>query len=175
MGGHDVRDGVALGGTLQLGADPGALGAGQHGGGGGLIRLQRAVVEIGGVLLVAGVGGGVELDVEHALGDDAAGAGAGEAGVLDGVFEEEEDARRGAGVALVNQQRALLEQIAMAAEGVVDDGVEQGMTGADEGGGGLAAVDRQRFFECDALVAAQDGHSGPRGRGRGCAARRARA
>ena len=70
-----------------------------------------------------------------------------------------------AGVAFVDEQRALLEQIAVAAERVVDDGVEQGMAGADEGGGGLAAVDRQRLFEGDALVAAQDGRSGTGRRG----------
>ena len=105
---------------------------------------------------MAGVAGRVELDVEHAFGDDASGAGAGEAGVLDGVFEEEEDAGFGARVAFVDQDGALLQQIAMASQGAVDDGVEQGMAGADEGCGGMIVAGGEGLFEGDALVATQD-------------------
>ena len=75
--GHYAGDGVALGGLLQGGADPGAFGPGEDGFVLRFVWGQGAIVEVGGVLDVAGVGGGVELDVEHALGDDAAGAGAG--------------------------------------------------------------------------------------------------
>ena len=86
-----------------------------------------------------------------------------EAGVLDGVFEEEEDARYCAGVALVDQDGALFEQVAVARQRAVDDGVEQRMAGTDEGGGGLAAVGDQRLFEGDAFVAAQHVHAGADG------------
>ena len=85
-----------------------ALGPGEDGVDAGLAVGQRAVVEVGRVVEVAGGAGGVQLDVEHALGDDAALAGAGEAGVLDGVLQVEEHARRGAGVALVHQHGAAL-------------------------------------------------------------------
>ena len=112
---------------------------------------------------MAGGVGGVELDVEHALGDNATGACAGEAGVLDGVFEEEEDAGFGAGVAFVDEDGALLEQVAMALEGAVDDGVEEGMAGADEGCGGMVVAGGEGFFEGDAFVAAQDGQAGADG------------
>ena len=51
---------------------------------------------------------GVELDVEHPLGDDAALADAGQARVLDRVLEVEEHARLVSRVALVHQHRAAL-------------------------------------------------------------------
>jgi hypothetical protein len=98
-----------------------------------------------------------QFDVEHALRDDAALAGAGEAGILDGVFQIEEHARRGAGVALVDQHGAALQQVAVALQREVDDGVEQRMTGADERGQRLALRRDQRLLEGDALVARQHG------------------
>ncbi|WP_200387231.1 hypothetical protein [Thiocapsa imhoffii] len=54
------------------------------------------------------------------------------------MLQIEDHARRGAGVALVDQQGAVLEQVAVALQGEIDDGVEQRMAGADEGGGRLA-------------------------------------
>ena len=74
--GHDAGDGVALGGLLQFGADPGTFRAGQQDIVARFADGERSVVEIGGVVHVAGVAGGVELDVEHALGDDPPRAGA---------------------------------------------------------------------------------------------------
>ena len=67
---------------------------------------------------------GVELDVEHPPGNDAALARAREARVLDRVLDVEQHARPGPGVALVHQHRAALEQVAVAFEGEVDDRVE---------------------------------------------------
>ncbi len=65
----------------------------------------------------------VELDVEHPLRDDAPTAGTGDAGVLQGVFDGEEHAGRRAMVALVDEDRAALEQVAVAFQDQVDDGV----------------------------------------------------
>ncbi len=106
--GHDLGDGVALRLLLQLAGDPGALGPGEERVDAGLVLGQRPVVEVGRVVQVAGGAVGVELDVEHPLGDDAALAGAGEARVLDGVLEVEQHARLRARVALVHQHRAAL-------------------------------------------------------------------
>ena len=72
MLGHDVGDGVALGLLLQLARNPGALGSGQDRVDVGLVVGQRPVVEVRRVVQVAGLARGVELDVEHPLGDDAA-------------------------------------------------------------------------------------------------------
>ena len=105
---------------------------------------------------VAGRAVGVELDVEHPLGDDPALARSREARVLDRVLDVEQHARLGPGVALVDQHRAALEQVAVAFEGEVDDvAVEQRMARADEGGQRLAVRRDQRLLEGDALVARQ--------------------
>ena len=79
------------------------------------------------------------------------------------MFEEEEDAGFGAGVAFVDEDSALLEQVAMALEGAVDDGIEEGMAGADEGCGGKVVAGGEGLFEGDAFVAAQDGYAGADG------------
>lgn len=74
---------------------------------------------------------------------------------MDRVLEEEEHAWRGAGVALVDQHRAALDQVALALERQVEHGVEQRVAGADEGGERLAGRRDQRLFEGDALVACE--------------------
>ena len=98
---------------------------------------------------------GVELDIEHPLGDDAALARARQVRVLDRMLEIEQHARPGAGIALVHQHGAAPEQVAVALEGEIDDRVEQRMTRADEGGQRLARRRHERFLEGDALVARQ--------------------
>jgi hypothetical protein len=87
---------------------------------------------------MAGRPAGVHLDVEHALRDDPTLAGTGKARVLDGVLQIEQHARLSAGIALIDQHRAALQQVAVALQREVDDGVEQRVTGADKGGQRLA-------------------------------------
>ena len=99
--------------------------------------------------------GGVELDIEHPLGDGAALAQARAARVLDRMLEIEQHARPSIVVALVDQHGAALQEVAVALESKVDDSVEQRMTRADEGGQRLARRRHTRFLEGDALVAGQ--------------------
>ena len=134
----NLGDGVGLGLALQFAADPGAFGPGEDLVNGWLALRQRAVVQVGRVVQVAGSAGGIHLDVQHPLGDDAPLAGSREAGVLDGVLQVEEHARGGAWVALVDQHRAAAQQVAVALQGEVDGGIEQRVAGADEGGERLA-------------------------------------
>ena len=152
---HDLGDGVALRLLLDLAVDPRALGPIEDRLHARLALGQRPVVEVGRVVNVAGRPVGVELDVEHPLGDDAALARAGEARVLDRVLDVEQHARLGPRVALVHQHRAALEQVAVAFEREVDDRVEQRMARADEGGQRLAVRRHQGLLEGDALVAGQ--------------------
>ena len=91
---HDLGDGVRLRLLLELAGDPGAFRPRED------VRRrparplgQRPVVEIGRVVEVPRRAVGVELDVEHPLGDDAALAALGQARVLDRVLEVEEHAR----------------------------------------------------------------------------------
>ena len=98
---------------------------------------------------------GVHLDVEHAPRDGAALARRQQARVLDGVLEVEEHARARAGVALVHQHRAALQEIAVALEREVERGVEQRVARADEGRERLALRRDQVLLEGDALVARQ--------------------
>ena len=98
---------------------------------------------------------GVELDVEHPLRNDPPLAGAGDAAVLQRVLDGEEHAGRGARVAVVDENRAAPQQVTVTLECHVDDGVEQRMAGADEGGERLAGRRDQRLLEGDAFVARQ--------------------
>ena len=68
------------------------------------------------------------------------------------MLEEEQHARRGAQVARIDQHRTTLHQVALALERQIEHGIEQRMTGADEGGERLAGRGDQRLVEDDALV-----------------------
>ena len=128
----DVGDGVRLRRLLQIPANPGALGPFEERVDRRLVVRQRPVVEIRRVVQLARHAVAVELDIEHPLRDDAPIAGTSDAGVLQGVLDGEEHARRRAVVALVDEDRAALEQVAVAFQDQVDDGVEQRMARTDE-------------------------------------------
>ena len=90
---HDVGNGVALCLLLQFTVDPLAFRPAEQG---LAIRLacgQWAIVEIGGVVNVAGFTVCTHLDIQHAPGNDTAFAGAGKPGVLNGMFQIEQHAR----------------------------------------------------------------------------------
>ena len=95
------------------------------------------------------------LDIEHPLGDDPPLTHASQARVLDGVLQIEQHSWCGAWVALVDQHGAAFEQVAIALQGEVDDGIKQRMAGADEGGERLALGRDQGLLEGDTLVARQ--------------------
>ncbi len=73
------------------------------------------------------------------------------------MLQIEQHARRGAGVALVDQHGAALQQVAVALQGEIDDSVEQRVARADEGGQRLALRRNQGLLEGDAFVARQHG------------------
>jgi hypothetical protein len=100
---------------------------------------------------------GVVLREQKPLGDDAPLAGFGHAGVLDRMFEEDQHARACSEVALVDEHHTAAQQIAVALPSDVDDGIEQRVARADEGGRGLADGRYERLLERDALVARHDG------------------
>ena len=81
------------------------------------------MIQVGGVVQVAGVASGVDFDVEHLLGDNPAVAPPRQAGVLKGVFEIKEHPGCLLWIALVNQHRPALEQIAVVLQRQVEDGV----------------------------------------------------
>jgi hypothetical protein len=94
---------------------------------------------------VTGDAAGVLLHIEHALGNDTAFASTGEAGVLDGVLQIEQHTGLRARIALIHQHGAALQQVAVALQREVDDGVKQRVTGADKGGQWLALWRHQVF------------------------------
>jgi len=164
--GDHVLDRVALGLLFQVTAYPGTLGAGKNCLNTGLVGGEGAVVEVGGVVDVPGVACRVQFDVEHAFGNDSALTGTCDASVLDGVFQVEEHTRLDAGIALIDQDRAPAQEIAVAFEREVDGSIEQGVSGADEGGERLPLRRNQRLLESDALVARQDRVARPTTRSR---------
>ena len=123
----DVGDGVRLRRLLQIPVDPDALGPFEERVDRRLVVRQRPVVEIRRVVQMARHAVVVELDVEHPLRDDAPIAGTGDADVLQGVLDGEEHTGRCARVALVDEDRAALQQVAVTFQDQVDDGVEQRM------------------------------------------------
>ena len=90
----DVGDGVRLRRLLQIPADSGALGPFEKRVDRRLVVRQRPVVETRRIVQMARHAVVVELDVEHPLRDDAPIAGAGDAGVLQGVLDGEEHTGR---------------------------------------------------------------------------------
>ena len=113
----DFGNGIRLRRLLQVPADPGALGPCEDRVDRRFLVLQRPVVEIRRVVQVARHDVVVELDVQHPFGDDAPIAPTGDAPVLQGVLDGEEHAGRLAVVALVDEDRAPLQQIAVAFKG----------------------------------------------------------
>ena len=81
----------------------------------------------------------------------------GEAGVLDGVLHGRTARGLGAVVALIHQYGAAFQQVLIAFQGEVDDGIEQGMARTDEGSQRLALWRHQGFIKGNPLVARQDG------------------
>ena len=75
------------------------------------------------------------------------------------MLEVEEHARPGAGIALVHQHVAALQQIAVTLEGELDPRIEEWMPGTAERGERLPLRRDQRLFEGSPLVARQHRHS----------------
>src|SRR5439155_438121 len=121
----------------------------------GLRASQGPVVQVGRVVEVLSSARGVDLDVEHPLGDHAAFAKPRQACVLNGVLEVEEQARLHPRIALVHQYGPSSQQITMPLDHEIESGVEERVAGADEGGQRLALRRDERFLEHDALVARQ--------------------
>ena len=102
------------------------------------------------------VPGGVELDVEHLLGDDPALARSRETRILNGVLQVKQHARRVARIALVHQHRAAAQEIAVTFQGEIEHSVEQRMARTNKSGERLALGRDQRLLKGDALIALQD-------------------
>ena len=118
---------------------------------------QRSIVEIGRVVQVAGVAVRVELDIEHALRDDATITGSSRARVLDRVLEVEEDAWLSARVAFVDQHRPRRSRSRCRSRVRSIDGIQQWMAWAHKSRGRLALGRHERLLERNALVALKHG------------------
>ena len=135
---HHVGDGITLRFLLQFAIDPLAFRPIENDIADRFVCRQGPVVQIRCVIDVAGDSIGIHFNVEHALGNDAAFAGTGDACVLNSVLKVEQHAWRGTGVAFIHQHGATSEQVTVTLQGEVNDGVEQQMSRADEGGQRLA-------------------------------------
>ena len=87
---HDMGDGMRLGLVFQVPVDPGALGPLEDRLGRRLVGRQRPIVEIGRIVQVTRLAVGAEFHVQDSLRDDAPLARAGNAAVLQRVFDGEE-------------------------------------------------------------------------------------
>ena len=80
------------------------------------------------------------------------------AAVVQRLIEDDENAQALTCIARVDQDRALLHQLAVALEGEIDRGVEHRVAGADEGGNRRPGD--VRLVEADALAAGEHGRAG---------------
>ena len=96
------------------------------------------------------VTGGVQLHVQHPLGDDAALARPRETRILNGMLQIKQHAWCVAGIALVHQHRTTAQEIAVPFQGEIEHGVKQ----ADDpdkqklrevGLGALSATSQRRY------------------------------
>lgn len=117
---------MALRLLFHVAADPGARRVVEDAVRRGIVRSQRAIIEIRRIAQVPRHAGGVEFHVHHTPGDHPALPGARQAGILDGVLEIEQHTRLDAVVTIVHQHGAPFQQVAVAFQRQVDDGVEQG-------------------------------------------------
>jgi hypothetical protein len=92
------------------------------------------------------------LDIKGAARDGAAFTGWKEAGILYGVFEEEQDAGVCSGVAFVDQDSAALEEVSVPFEREVEDCVKQRVPGTNECRQRLSWGRDEVLFEYDSFV-----------------------
>jgi hypothetical protein len=97
---HDSDDAspirVPLRFLFEVAPNPGAFWPGQQCVNARLTFRQRSIVQIGRIVYVAGITGGVYLDVEHAFGHDSAITAAGPAGILVSKLKEARERKRAA-------------------------------------------------------------------------------
>src|SRR2546425_447837 len=141
-----MGDGVARSLLIEVTTDPATLGAVNDLGHTGLRASQGTVVQVGRVVEVLSSARGVDLDVEHPLGDHATFAKPRQACILNGVLEVEEQARLHPLIALVHQYGPSAQQITMSLDHEIESGVEQRVAGAEEGGQRLPLRRDERFL-----------------------------
>src|SRR5208282_4552448 len=76
--------------------------------------LERTIIEVGRIIQMIGDAVAIDLDEQETLRDYPTITGLGQACVLNGMFEEEQDPRPRSQVSLVDQRRAPSQQIAVA-------------------------------------------------------------
>ncbi len=99
---------------------------------------ERSIIEIWRILEMACVACSVDLDIQHAIGDDATLTRAGSSGVLNSVLKIEQYAWTETRIAFVDQHGASAQEIAVTLKRNVNDRVEQWMTWTDKCGQWLA-------------------------------------
>src|SRR5437660_381122 len=102
------------------------------------------------------VTGGVQLHVQHLLGNHAALAGPRETRILNGMLQIEQHSWRVAGIAFVHQHGTTAQEIAVTFQGEIEHRVEQGMTRTNKSGERLALGRYERLLEGDTLISLQD-------------------
>jgi len=88
---------------------------------------------------------GVEFDVEHTSGNDAAFACVGQARILNGMFDVEKHTRPSAGVSFIHQDSAPLHKITLTLQDQIDNRIQKWMAGANKGGKRLSRWRHQRL------------------------------
>ena len=109
--------------SLEALCDPGALRPGEDLFRRRLVFSQGPEVQVERVGGVAGLALGIQLHVEHASGNHAPLPGAGGAGVLNGVLQVGDDAGLVAWVAVVHQDRAPAQEVAVALQDEIQHSV----------------------------------------------------
>src|SRR5262249_50686237 len=124
--------------TLQISGNPGTLGASQEDVHAWFVGPEGAVIQVGRVVKVASLPCGIQLHVEHLLGNRPAITVLQHTRVLDGVLQIKNHPQLGSGIAFVYQYRASPQKFPVALERQVKRSIEQRVPWTDERGEWLA-------------------------------------
>jgi hypothetical protein len=114
---------------------------------------QRTVIQIGGIAGESGISGAVGFDKLQAAGYDASAAAALHGRILYRMLQVEQRSRLLSNVVVVDENRALLEQVPVALSEQVNGRVEQRVARTHEGGQRFAGSADERLVEGDPFIA----------------------
>src|SRR6266498_3498547 len=156
MLGDNLSNSVALCSLFQLSRYPRTFGASENVCDSWFIRLERSIIEVGCVLQMTCVSGGIQLHVQHLLGNDPALSSSRETRILNRMLQIKQHAWRVARIAFVHQHGTTAQKIAVPFQGKIEHRVKQGMARAYKSSERLAHGCYERLLEGDALISLQD-------------------
>src|SRR5262249_47088196 len=126
---HHAGNRVLLGSLFKAAVNPCELWSVENGFQLRVFGTKRAVIQVGRIVYVPSVAGGVYLNVQHPLGNYPALACARNASVLHSMLQVKEHARLITRIAVIDEHSATPQQVTMAFERQINCSIKQRMAG----------------------------------------------